>query len=151
MRAPLIAQVLQAGLSTRVVSEQVREELGRLMERQKEAPPSSSAMSAHIQDAAHSQATEMVHEYDPQRAAGEQPLLGKAQPSSLDDQPQATHASLAGTTIERDIRNVRTIFERWQRQFDTLDEPYISQLIQFMMDEHLQQVERLIQTMEHHK
>jgi hypothetical protein len=71
------------------------------------------------------------------------------QPSSYVDQRTARDATaLAGTGIDRDIRNVRTIFERWQRQLDTLDGPYRDRLVKFMMDEHLQQVERLVEAME---
>ena len=121
MRSALIAQVLDRSLSTRAVREMVRDKIEQRAETAGDSPL---------------------------RGAGERALPPRRAEARTNGQPTPERAVLSGAMIDRDIRNVRGIFERWQRELDMLDDPYLGRLIRFMMEEHLEQVDRLIRAME---
>ena len=143
-RAPLIAQVLERHLPTHAVRKLVREELDRAAA-QPETPRTKRTAPESPRAAAEPRTTTTAREHEPEGSVDGRAIPAGQTTSYVEHQPARDATMLAGIGIDRDIRNVRTIFERWQRQLDTLDGPYRDRLIQFMLDEHLQQVERLVE------
>ena len=132
VRATLIAGVLEHRLSTRAVRERVRDHL-------EGAGKIASQLDQARQASTLSPAVETLRQ-----SKTRTPSLTTT--TTVDELNSSTVD--IGFTIDRDIRNVRSIFVRWQRHIETLEEPYLSRLISFMTDEHLRQVEEVIRSLE---
>ncbi len=146
-RAPLIAGVLDRSLSIREVRESVREALARPTGNQSGASvPRSPAPAEH--EAARDAQSPTPHERDALRVGDLEPGSHERAASGSEGRLTRGSAVLHGLNFDRDMRNVRAIFARWELQLDTLDERYVSQLVQFMTQEHLPQVDRLIKALE---
>ncbi len=117
-RQPLIAEVLRGELSTRDVQARLRET----------SVPQDSAPTAPT-------------------SAGQPAQFEPASPASTVRETPPVVAGAGAITLDRDMRAVRRIFASWNRQVPQLDDAHYAQLLTFM-DEHLQEVQRLMASLE---
>jgi ParB family chromosome partitioning protein len=119
-RHPLIEQVARGELSTREVQAIVQEATSRNVPVVADAPREEEV-----------------------RTVDEQPRI----PVTTNIQQAPSVVAGINLSLQRDVRAVRRIFASWSRDVAQLDDEHYSQLLAFM-EEHLQEVQRLMEGLE---